>query len=440
MFAVAMPLLWTAHIATPAARAEGIPAEFTPRIFVHLRPEVRTNPSFVAGEDDGLFSVSQGLRAGLSVQKGSFEGVVDFQGTQAWGARAGSTSPEGTAYVQQGYIQVDLGDHWLRFGRQELHLQNGWHMSRAPWNVAGRSFDGVRAHFEPGQWEVDAFSVVLRAPSPEVPVPVGDTGQVRPEPSLGETHVGVFTGWSPSEDFSVGPIALARFAGPSELAGDQQVWWATPGFRLRSTPGETSVDMTLLGQVGDDTGTPIRGYSAMLRARRGLGDLALKPGVGVIFEQNSGHACAADSAPDECATDTIRNVQTGFGRNHALRGNADQFRGTNLRDLGMELDATLWTGAGKRSLQTALQGHLFQLVDPEGLWLDATGSVQGRGYLPGNTDPNLAWEIDALMDLWVTKTAHIDAGVCVVQPIGAGAEMTGPDAMTYAFARNRFLF
>ena len=35
---------------------------------------------------------------------------------------------------------------------------------------------------------------------------------------------------------------------------------------------------------------------------------------------------------------------------------------------------------------------------------------------------------------------HIDGGLCVVQPIGVGARLTGDDAMTYAFARNRFTF
>ena len=427
-------------LAHQTALAEGIPADFTPRIFIHIRPEIRTNPGFTADANDTLYSVSQGLRAGLQVQQGHFEGVVDFQGTQAWGQRPGSTSTQASAYVQQGYIQVGTGNDWLRFGRQELHLLNGFHMSRAPWNVAGRSFDGIRGHLEHGDWELDAFSVVLRAPNPEVPATLGSTNADVIEASLGETHAGIFATWTATEDLQVSPITMARFEGPDDLDPLQQLWWVSPGVRILATPGLTRIDLTVLGQVGDHTDTPIRAYSAILRARQGLGDSPLKPGIGLIFEQDSGHACTTDPTTGACTTDTIQDFQTGFGRNHYLRGNADQFRGTNLRDMGLEVDTTLWDGGEKRSFKTAVQGHFFQMVNPEGIWLDATGAVQGLGWEPGNTDPNLAWEVDALMDLRLTKTAHIDGGLCFVQPIGVGERLTGNAPMTYAFARNRFTF
>jgi len=437
MFSTAAVLGVVLGLSPSSASAEGLPADFTPRIFVHLRPEVRTNPGFVAGQNDTILSVSQGLRAGLSVQQGIFEGVVDFQGTQAWGTRPGSTSAESSAYVQQGFIQVDAGKHWVRFGRQEIHLQNGWLMSRAPWNVAGRSFDGIHMHLEPGKWEVDAFSAVLRAPNPEVP---GTAESLTVERSLGATHAGLFTSFRASDALEGGPIALARFEGPSVDEPEQKIWWVTPGVRMKATPGSSAVDLVVLGQVGDDSGTPMRGYTTMLRARQGLGDSPLKPGVGLIFEQNSGHGCQSDASTGTCDTDTIRNFETGFGRNHFLRGNADQFRGTNLRDLGAEVDSTLWSGGKNRSIRTTVQGHLFQLVNPEGMWMSATGALQGSGWELGNTDPNLAWELDALIDIRAGKIATLDGGLCYVQPIGVGARLTGTDAMTYAYMRNRFLF
>ena len=80
------------------------------------------------------------------------------------------------------------------------------------------------------------------------------------------------------------------------------------------------------------------------------------------------------------------------------------------------------------------------MVDPEGVWRTTTGVIQGSGWELGNTDPNLGVEVDALMDLKLGKGVHIDGGLCVVQPIGIGARLTGDDAMTYAFARNRFTF
>ena len=87
-----------------------------------------------------------------------------------------------------------------------------------------------------------------------------------------------------------------------------------------------------------------------------------------------------------------------------------------------------------------MEGHLFQLVNPEGIWLSAFGTVQGQGWELGNTDPNLAWEVDALADLRLGKVAHLDGGFCFVQPIGVGERLTGGAPMTYAFARNRFSF
>ena len=60
------------------------------------------------------------------------------------------------------------------------------------------------------------------------------------------------------------------------------------------------------------------------------------------------------------------------------------------------------------------------MVNPEGIWMTASGVVQGSGWEPGNTDPNLAWELDAIVDVWASKVAHIDAGLCFVQPIGVG--------------------
>jgi len=76
------------HISSVASAlaADAPPAELTPRVFVHIRPEARTNPNFVADQSDGVFSVTQSLKAGLAMKHGIFEGVVDFQGTNGWGS------------------------------------------------------------------------------------------------------------------------------------------------------------------------------------------------------------------------------------------------------------------------------------------------------------------------------------------------------------------
>ena len=415
--------------------------DFTPRVFVHIRPEIRTNPTFQSGLDDTAYSTLQSVRAGFHAQRGAFSAVVDLQGTQAWGARTSSVGAEPTVYPYQGYIQVGSKKSWLRFGRQEVQLQNGWHISAAPWNVVGRTFDGVRGHVESGDWTLDAFALTLAAPFARVELtPTSEDGLTPATfagPSLGETHTGLFSTWKASKSVELSPMALARFGGPTADDPDRSLWWVAPGARLFLTPNQSMVDLVVFGHLGDRSEVPIRAYSAMMRARQGLGNSALKPGVGVILEQNSGGACTGET---ECNPDVIQDFQTGFGRNHFLRGNADQFRGTNLRDLGLMVDTTPWAGGPKRKLKLTVEGHLFQMVNPEGVWLSAVGTVQGQGWELGNTDPNLAWEVDALADLRLGKVAHIDGGLCFVQPIGVGERLTGGAPMTYAFARNRFSF
>ena len=218
-----------------------------------------------------------------------------------------------------------------------------------------------------------------------------------------------------------------------------QWWWVAPAGRVEVKQGKTFIDANAMVQIGDDTGTPIRAWNTILRARQGFGG-GWKTGVGLIFEQDSGHGCQSSAETGVCETDVIRDTEFGFARNHYLRGNADQFHGSNLRDMGVEVDSTPWSEDKTHRLKLALQGHLFQMVDPEGVWRTTTGVVQGTGWELGNTDPNLGVEVDALMDLKLGKGVHIDGGLCVVQPIGVGARLTGDDAMTYAFARNRFTF
>ena len=424
-----MLALAAALLASPVLAADG--PELTPLLFVHIRPEARTNPGFVAGQDDTRLSVGQTGRVGVEAHKGIFTGRIELLGTQAWGTRAGSTSAEPTAFAYTSWIQVGSDDSWLRFGRQELHLLNGFYMSKAPWNLFGRTFDGVRAHHETDSLRIDAFSVLLRAPQP--------ASEDVEEPSLGATQAGLFATWTGSDTLEPTFFALARFEGPTADDPDQSKWWIAPAARLAITSGETSVDANAMVQIGDHTGVPIRAWNTIVRARQGL-DSAWKPGVGLIFEQDSGHACQSSSDTGWCDTDVIQDMDFGFARNHFLRGNADQFHGSNLRDMGVELDTTPWAKDKTHRLKLMAQGHFFQMVNPEGTWRSISGDLQGAGWELGNTDPNLAWEVDALMDWKLGKGVHIDGGLCVVQPIGVGARLTGDDAMTYAFARNRFQF
>ena len=425
-------LLSTTLLLSASASQAADDPELSPRLFLHIRPEVRTNPSFIADQDDTMMAVQQAARVGLDARRGVVSGRADLLGTQSWGARAGSTSAEPTAFLYESWVQVGSKSTWLRAGRQELHLLNGLYMSKAPWNPVGRTFDGLRVHHETDSVRLDAFSVVLRAPHP-----ADDDWD---NSTLGTTHAGVFASWLGGDALEPTVFMLARADGPTADDPNQSKWWVAPATRLLYKADRTTLDAHAMVQIGDDTGTPIRAWNTIVRARQGLGSGELAPGIGLIFEQDSGHACDGDPASLECNSDVIRDMDSGFGRNHYLRGNADQFNASNMRDMGLELDSSPWTPDKAHRLTLALQGHLFQLVDPQGAWRRNGGTLQGAGWEPGNTDPNVAFEVDALMDWKLGPGVRIDGGLCVVQPTGVGARLTGDDAMVYAFARNRFTF
>ncbi len=422
-------------LSTTAHAADG--PTFTPHAALHIRPEVRVNPSFVADQDDTIVSVQESATIGLIAERGPFSATIDMMAYQNWGNRTSTTGVEPTVFAYQAFLQAGTKDHWVRVGRQELHMLNGFYLSRGPWNTVGRTFDGIRLHAKPGDWELDAFTMVLRAPHP--------ADESWRESSLGDSQMGVFASHTASKGLQPSLFVLGTAGGPTEDDPQRKKWTVTPGTRIAANVGQTSVDANLLGQWGDDSGTPIRAWSTIVRVRQGLG-AAWKPGVSLLFEQDSGHACESDPSSGACTTDTIRDFEGPFGRNHYLRGAADQMNNTNLRDIGLSADSTPWSkggGDGKKpshAMLATVEGHLFQLANPEGQWKRNGGVLQGDGWKTGNTDPNLAIEVDAILDFTLGPSARIDSGLCWVQPIGVGAELTGEDAMTYLFVRNRFNF
>ena len=156
---------------------------------------------------------------------------------------------------------------------------NGFYFSKAPWNVAGRSFDALRGYWKPGGVQIDAFGAVEVAPMP--------ASETVPDASMGDAMGAVFATFSPSEDVTPTVWFVGRGGGPNEAAPDRKKLWFGPAARLLLTPGETSVDLNVVGMFGRDTDTPMRGYSMIARIDQGIG----KVGLGLQFDQSSGHAC-----------------------------------------------------------------------------------------------------------------------------------------------------
>lgn len=417
-------------LASPAQATE---TTFQPDVFIHLRPEVRVNPRFVANADDTQMAVQQGVRAGLKATRGNLTAHVQLQDVRAWGTRATSVSTEPNAFAHQGYLEVDTGKGWLRVGRQELHMLNGYYLSRAPWNLAGRSFDGARFQHNTDSLTIDAFGMMLSPPFPASPATSPDELGV-PSSSLGDDLGGVFVTWKANKIVEPTVFVLGRYGGATYDDPTREKRWLAPAARVLVKHEKTLVDANAMLQIGREKDTPRRAHSIIVRLEQGS-TAPLGPGVALVFDQTSGHACDGPASGGDCTSDVLNDFDLQFGRNHALRGAIDQVMGNNARQIALEGFVDPAPG-----FRASVLTSLFQLTNPEGAWRRNGGALQGAGWIPGNTDPNLGIEVDAIATWSHNKVIDIDGGWSMFQPIGAGAAMTGDAAQHYVFARNRFTF
>lgn len=410
----------------PALAADG-PVEITPHLVVHLRPELRTNPTFVADLDDSVLAVHQGLRAGVGAQAGRVSGRVDLQEYRIWGARSGSTGSEPSVHAYQGYVHVETSNGFVRVGRQELHWHQGYFLSRAPFNPGGRSFDAARWNLDTESVEADVFVSQLAAPAGfvdgEAPFDVGDWfggGQAT---------------WTGSETVVPSLLVLGKAGGATADEPNREDWWIGPGARTTvSLPSGTRLDVDALMQLGNDSGTPRQAWQVIARVQQAF-DAGIRPGVAARFEQSSGEACTGNANSTDCNAAVNRSMDLQFGRNFYLRGFANQVAATNSRQMAVEAFARPTDG-----LKVELIGSWFQLTDPAGPWVRTGGVLQGRGWKTGNTDPNLGWEVDARAMWSVTPNLSVHTGGGYFQPIGVGADLTGNDAQLYTYASSRVAF
>ena len=411
----------------PLAHAADPPVEVTPHVVVHLRPELRTNPAFVAGLDDSALAVHQGLRAGVAAKAGKVSGRVDLQEYRIWGARSGSTGTEPAVHAYQGYVEVDTGSGFLRIGRQELHWHQGYFLSRAPFNPGGRSFDAVRWRLDTKSVEADVFVSQLAAAAGfvdgEAPIDVGDW------------FAGGQATWAGSETVTPSLLVLGKAGGATAAEPNREDWWVGPGARTTvDLSSGTRFDVDALLQLGNDSGTPRRAWQVIGRIQQ-VFEAGPRPGVALRFEQTSGEACTGQPGVDDCAPAVTRGMDLQFGRNFYLRGFANQFAANNNRQMAAEAFAR-----PTDSLKLEFIASWFQLTDPEGPWERSGGALQGQGWKPGNQDPDLGWELDARA-LWsVSDHLSVHAGGGFLQPVGAGAALTGGDPQLYTFASSRVAF
>lgn len=403
-------------VAAPDASPKSV---VEPHVFIYLRPEARFNSQFDSAIADRDIHVWQTVRGALDARQGKLSATVQLQHVGDWGARASSTDASASVSAYQGFVQVGEKDRWLRVGRQEIQMLNGFYLSAAPWNMAGRSFDAVRAHWSTDTLELDIMGILESPPLPE--------SEDLPNASYGDQFGALFATFKSHAKLQQSLWLMGRGGGPTLDDPTRERLWVGPGYRLHAKPDQTEIDLNAMYQYGEDTSVPIRAYSVIARVKQTFGAL----GVGVIFDQSSGQPCEDEA----CSAEVLSDFDLEFGRNHFLRGYADQVAGSNARDLGLEVSGEV-SKTGKALLQT----HLFQLTEPTGRWRRNGNREVGSGFLLGNDDPNLGVEVDAIFAYRPQPNVRISGGYTYFQPIGAGAEIAGEDPMHYLFMSSRFSF
>jgi hypothetical protein len=251
---------------------------------------------------------------------------------------------------------------------------------------------------------------------------------------VGDWFGGAQTSGSASGTFRPSLFLLGKAGGPTEAEPDRSDWWVGPGARATLSIDETRLEVDLLTQFGDASGTPRRAYNAIARVEQGFGGAA-RPGVALRIDQSSGHACTEAPGAPTCTSEVLREMDLQFGRALYLRGMANQVAGTNSRQLALEAFVR-----PEDTLRVEIIGSWFRLTDPAGPWVRNGGQFQGSGWSPGNTEPGLGWELDARVAWRATPECHIDGGLAWFQPVGVGAALTGSAPQAYAFTRTRLTF
>ena len=411
--------LWMSLVPANAAPKATPEAQVTPHVFLHLRPEARFNPTFDDAVADRSLNVWQTVRGSLNAKRGHLSATLQLQHVGAWGTRSKSTDATPSVMAYQGFVEIGDKNQWVRVGRQEIHMLNGFYLSSSPWHMAGQSFDAVRAHWTTDSVELDVMGIMEAPPLPE-------SDDLR-NASYGDQLAAIFGTVRSSESFEQSFWLMGRGGGPTLDDPTRERIWVGPGYRLLAQPDQTRIDLNAMYQYGEDTSVPIRAYSVIARVEQTFGAL----GVAAIFDQSSGQACE----DEVCNPEVLSDFDLALGLNHYLRGRADQVYGANTRDFGLEINSKVADKA-----KALVQAHLFQLTEPTGRWRKVGNKDVGTGFLQNNEDPNLGVEVDVIFAHKPQPGVKISGGYAYFQPIGAGAAIAGQDPMHYLFMNNRFNF
>ncbi len=383
---------------------------------VELDAQVRArheyyNHFYAPGAPDGenTFNLTRSrARLGINAKVGDKTRIiVQLQDIRLWG-EGSTTEILGRTDLKLGEARISNilseGDR-LQFGRFEMKYGDERLVGALDWVDQGRSFDGVRLSYGPGDAYVDLFGVNNRETLNE------DENQY---------FVGLYGG--SRRKTGAGPGIDAYFLYLSDqrpMRGELGVGtsdFATVGARLSGTADAFQYSAEAVFQTGRTHGDDLTAWGFAGKVTYGeTGADGLTVRVGVEFDAASGNDNLGDGKQE--------NLQTLFPTNHKHYGYMDLIGWSNMMDLrGIAILGF--------SPQTTLEfsWHYLRLMTSEGGWVGVTGAWIRAGVEEGPT--TLGNEVDLLFRWKATQGLGVGIGWSTFFP-GAFVEETGPSPTSH---------
>jgi len=290
----------------------------------------------------------------------------------------GGTQNFSQADLLQAYLQYNIGDFGVRFGRQQLLYGDQRLLGHLGWKDVSRTFDGVKGMYHAGSVKLDLFAVHpadIVAMTPGVAAPQGKS----------------LVTWEDRR--------LIGFYGTYNLAPKSGVdayfinWHHNQHAAAGKGRNLNTFGARLFGQW--------RGFDATAEAvlqrgtwKNGVAQRAsaYAARAGYTFDfWSSRFGIEYDYSPGDDKTDaaTHRNFVFPFHTNHMHYGEMDRFSWANMKDLRFSLKTSPLQG-----LALMVNAHLFYLAEARGDWLNVVGTGNIFTGAPGFTQTRAGTEFD----------------------------------------------
>lgn len=400
-----------------------------------LRPEFLFNPTSSAPATGAQGVVRQGVRLSAALKRGPLSVLGQIQDVRNWGTESSGLSIDPLAGLHQGFVQYEIGkkkDRWFRFraGRQEIRVAQGRFIAEAPWQPAGRAYDGLRAQMRNGNTEAEVFVAMTKTPKR---FSIEEDGTTTSISSAGDwlTILNMGQHFGTTAVLRGGMISLHQRETEEKPTFGRDILAPFLHFSGELAEG-LSLEVDSMAQVGSFNERQHFAWMAGGKLKYTMKDMEMNPSATLMYEQSSGEPCSGDyMSGATCTADKSQAFFPFYGRNHYFRGIADRVGGINVRDLGAGIGFKPTKG-----LSIGVDWHHFQLVDLQGAWYRNNGSVVG--WDENNTKPGIGHEIDIRSTYKLKKLMFIQGAVTVFQPVGAGADWTGAGPQIGAYVWTRF--